>query len=75
MNYFRDAWNIFDFVTVLGSILDVLLAFILGIVFVAKQEFKNYTPLLANCFFGNYRKYLLNFEKDQTKRFLIENNA
>ncbi|XP_043938320.1 voltage-dependent P/Q-type calcium channel subunit alpha-1A [Protopterus annectens] len=24
MNYFRDAWNIFDFVTVLGSITDIL---------------------------------------------------
>ncbi|XP_053380538.1 voltage-dependent calcium channel type A subunit alpha-1-like isoform X4 [Mercenaria mercenaria] len=24
-NYFRDAWNIFDFVTVLGSILDVMI--------------------------------------------------
>lgn len=23
-NYFRDAWNIFDFVTVLGSITDIL---------------------------------------------------
>ncbi|PNI51096.1 CACNA1A isoform 45, partial [Pan troglodytes] len=24
LNYFRDAWNIFDFVTVLGSITDIL---------------------------------------------------
>ena len=24
-NYFRDPWNIFDFITVLGSILDVMI--------------------------------------------------
>ncbi|XP_012576745.1 PREDICTED: voltage-dependent N-type calcium channel subunit alpha-1B [Condylura cristata] len=24
LNYFRDAWNVFDFVTVLGSITDIL---------------------------------------------------
>jgi voltage-dependent calcium channel R type alpha-1E len=29
LNYFRDSWNVFDFVTVLGSIVDVLMEFVL----------------------------------------------
>ena len=27
-NYFRDPWNVFDFITVVGSIVDVLISFI-----------------------------------------------
>nr|XP_036863363.1 sodium channel protein type 7 subunit alpha-like [Manis javanica] len=30
LNYFRDAWNVFDFVTVLGSITDILVTEIAG---------------------------------------------
>ena len=30
LNYFRDSWNVFDYVTVIGSLADVLLAYILA---------------------------------------------
>ena len=28
LNYFRDAWNVFDFITVVGSIADVLITLV-----------------------------------------------
>lgn len=67
-NYFKDGWNTFDFITVIGSIIDAVISeFTVSYTIAIKNLFLNKTLIFSQLFIGRYsykgKKKFINLEK------------